>query len=101
MAFGIQVRTSTGMKDVSELQGARLIRRVHGTEVSGSVHIPEWNNPTGDFVMFNLNTSTSERTQMPYVHWNNDTKILAWEKWNSNHNDEGTSNNFLIMCYEV
>lgn len=96
MAFGIQIRTSTGMQDVADIAtGARLIEVVKCRSVAGSTTVPDWNSPDGDFYVVNNST----RSFMPYVEWNNSTKVLRWGKYTST-NDAAWSNNFDVYCWE-
>ncbi len=95
MAYGIQVRTSKGMQDIVDLMGVRMIHIHQATTVSGSISIPDWDSPEGNYIVVNNST----RTRMPWVQWNNSTKVLSWGK-QRNTNDEAWSNNFTVYCME-
>jgi len=96
MTYGIVIRTSTGqLTSLESVFGALLHTVVQANSVTGSVTIPTWNSPNGDFFVHNETT----KVILPAIAWNNSTKVLNW--WNYYGNNAGYSNTFKIYCLDI
>lgn len=97
MAYGLAVATSVGdLVDLSNVSSARMHKVIHATGYSGSVSVPTWNSPDGDFFVVN-NTDTFKSLAFK---WDNATKILEW--WNhSPRNDEGYANDYYVFLVDT
>lgn len=75
MAFGFEVQTSDGVKDVFGVDSVRLIRIYNAGSVTGSATISEFDSTKGEFNMVNNSTK-----RLPVATWNNTTKVVTWSK---------------------
>lgn len=99
MAYGVEVETSAGTKNVFDVSTVRLIKIYNAGSVSGSATINEFDSAKGEFNMVNNSTN-----RLPVASWNNTTKTVSWFKHpppsgSSYLPDSAYSTNFSILFW--
>ena len=93
MSYGLEVSTSSGIKNTFGLNTARIIRLYNATVKYGSASIPEFDSNKGDYVFL-----VGSYAAIPQaLSWNNTTKVITWYKHNSVIPDTAYSSNFYIV----
>lgn len=75
MAFGFEVQTSDGVKDVFGVSSVRLIQIYNATSITGSATISGFDSTKGEF-----NLLDGAEKILPVASWNNTTKTITWSK---------------------
>lgn len=76
MSYGIQITTSEGFVDIGQAASGRVVYIYQIRAVSGSVTVPDFDSDVGFFYVMNR----SPRAYVPYMDFNNTTKVFSWVK---------------------
>jgi len=75
MAYGVEVETSAGTKNVFDIKTVRLIEIYNATSITGSASISNFDSTKGEFNMVNNSIK-----RLPVATFNNTTKVVTWVK---------------------
>lgn len=95
MPYGLQVLTSTGVKNTFDLNTARIVNFYNATSISGSANIPEFDSAKGDFMFITGSYGAIGQK----LTWNNTSKIISWGKHASSIPNTAYSSNFFIAFF--
>ena len=98
MPYGIQIRTTTGVKEVADVNSARVVRSITITNTSGSASVPEFSTTRGEYIVVNENTG-SNADRIPKLTWNEGAKTFTWSR-PSNYPLSAFTNRFTVYFLE-
>jgi hypothetical protein len=79
MSYGIQVQTSEGFVDINDATSGRIVKIYQIRAVSGSVTITDFDDAVGFYYVMNR----APQPYVPYMEFNNSTKVFSWVKNNA------------------
>ena len=91
MSYGIQVQTSEGFVDINDATSGRIVKIYQIRATSGSVTISDFDDTLGFFYVMNR----APQAYVPYMEFNNSTKVFSWVK----NNAYPTANTFCDIYF--
>ena len=75
MAYGVQIRTTQGLEDVSGIEVARFVHSFQTTATSGSQVVSNFSDANG---LGHISVVSIDKKAPPQFSWNEGTKTLTW-----------------------
>ncbi|RRH70050.1 hypothetical protein [Falsigemmobacter faecalis] len=91
--FGMQIGTSTGLRDITAMRSMRAVAYITTGATSGSRHLPQFSIGRGMF--FVIRTESGRR--LPQVAWDEGSKTFSW--WPPNGNPHVNTMDVVFMEY--